>query len=584
MELFLIPLVGITGLYFIKKQDEKKKTTESFSKQNDLPNTDVPDNNYPDNIMNNNNLDPTSKLMNINKYDNQFAYTDKYFTNSSKNQNEDSTKYTCMTGETVNIDYFKHNNMVPFFGSKSHANNASNSNEATLDKYTGAGSQHNTKKESSCLFQPSTNNEWSYGMPSTTDFIQSRQNPSSKMSNVKLFEPIQVGPGIGLKADQISGDQGYNNGMMARESWMDKTVDELRPLNKQKSSGTLLYGHEGPAKSYITELGSIGTVEKNRVTKTFELGRDRLFTTTGIEKGETLRPENIERFVNRSTTSSDYIGNAGYLTSAQQMDSNYLPSRHIENGSIPMLPANAHGRNYANEYDYGNKSNTIYRNNRSINENTDYFGAIGGTIKKIISPILDVIKPSRREDIVVKLRPYQNLKGPISASLNQYDAPDITNRETMENSLHHLNFTGSNLGSYQQNGIRQPQNARDITNNVYYGGNANSQPKPRTYDAEYNQRNNTNKSSTIDGRMSMGNLNVMGNSMNMTSKKKDDLITNIRQVHGNRMIIQSPSVNEMGLVQGLDHHNHSKSQENRNEGLHNQLNENPYHYDITNIL
>ena len=154
----------------------------------------------------------------------------------------------------------------------------------------------------------------------------------------------------------------------------------------------------------------------------------------------------------------------------------------------------------------------------------------------------------------------------------------------MENSLHHLNFTGSNLGSYQQSGIRQPQNARDITNNVYYGGNANSQPKPRTYDAEYNQRNNTNKSSTIDGRMSMGNLNVMGNSMNMTSKKKDDLITNIRQVHGNRMIIQSPSVNEMGLVQGLDHHNHSKSQENRNEGLHNQLNENPYHYDITNIL
>ena len=54
----------------------------------------------------------------------------------------------------------------------------------------------------------------------------------------------------------------------------------------------MLYGLEGPAKSYITELGSIGTVEKNRVTKTFELGQDRLLTTTGIEKGETI--ERIE--------------------------------------------------------------------------------------------------------------------------------------------------------------------------------------------------------------------------------------------------------------------------------------------------
>ena len=49
--------------------------------------------------------------------------------------------------ESVDSNYFQHNNMVPFFGSKSHSNNNSNSNEATLDNYTGAGSQYNTKKE-----------------------------------------------------------------------------------------------------------------------------------------------------------------------------------------------------------------------------------------------------------------------------------------------------------------------------------------------------------------------------------------------------------------------------------------------------
>ena len=180
MELFLIPLVGITGLYFIKKQDEKKKTTKNFTKQEDLPNVNVPDPNYSDI-----GTDLTSKLININKYDNQFAYTDKYFTDPIKTTRKTKTKsdvpiYRSVTGETDDINYFQHNNMVPFFGSKSHSNNAANSKEATLDKYTGAGSQFNVKKESSSMFHPSTNNERAYGMPSTTDFVQSRQNPSSK--------------------------------------------------------------------------------------------------------------------------------------------------------------------------------------------------------------------------------------------------------------------------------------------------------------------------------------------------------------------------------------------------------------------
>ena len=591
MELFLIPFVGIAGLYFIKKQDEKRNI-ENFSKKEDLPNINTPDKNYSDTYQKQNTTDYTSNLINVNKYDNQFAYTDKYFTNSTdldkkQEQKNTPTEYKSVTGKIVDINYFQHNNMVPYFGSKSHSNNKSNSNEATLDNYTGSGSQYKIKKESSPMFQPSINNEWANGMPSTTDFIQSRQNPSSKMANVKLFEPMQVGPGLGLSSDQKSSDQGYNNGMMARELWIDKNVDQLRSSNKTKSSGTTLYGREGPAKSYVSELGTIGIVEKNRVDKTFELGRDRLFTTTGVEKGQTLRPTTIERMVNRSTTSTDYIGNAGYSNSTKQMDSNYLPSRNIQNGPLPMLPANARGRNFANENDYGIKSNVSYANNRSINEKNDYFGIIGGTIKNILSPILDVLRPSRRENVLVNLRPYQDIKSSISSSytFNEYDVPDITNRETMENSLNHMNITGSNLGAYQQTGITTPSKSRDITNSQYYSGNASSaNSKPRTYEAEYNQRNNDNKSSTIHGRMSVGNLKLMGNTMNMTSKSNDDLLLNTRPVHGNRLTSMAPSINSMGITQGMDHNVNSKSQSDRNDGLHTQLNDNPYHYDINNIL
>ena len=41
-------------------------------------------------------------------------------------------------------------------------------------------------------------------------------------------------------------------------------------------------GHEGPAKSRITNVGILGTFQKNRPETAFEWGQDRLFTTTGV--------------------------------------------------------------------------------------------------------------------------------------------------------------------------------------------------------------------------------------------------------------------------------------------------------------
>ena len=170
-----------SGIIFYKNQDEKRNI-ENFSKKEDLPNINTPDKNYTE-AYQTQDTDYTSNLMNVNKYDNQFAYTDKYFTKSTnldkKKEGKDTpTEYKSVKGKMVDINYFQHNNMVPYFGSKSHSNNDSNSNEATLLKYTGAGSQYKIKKESSPMFQPSINNQWANGMPSTTDFVRSRQNPS----------------------------------------------------------------------------------------------------------------------------------------------------------------------------------------------------------------------------------------------------------------------------------------------------------------------------------------------------------------------------------------------------------------------
>lgn len=247
MEIMILPLIGIAGLYMIKKQDEKNK--ESFE---DLPNTNVPDMNYPSNKES----DRTSSLTTQNKYTDSSTYTDKYFNESLTKESESGGQFMSLTGQPVDMSYFRHNNMAPYFGSKSHSNNHSNATESQLDHQNGSGSQHISKKEQSPMFSAGQNNDWTHGMPSTTDFIQSRVNPSSKMTGIKPFEPTQVGPGLGIGANVKAGNEGFNNGMMARDKWIDKNVDDLRVSNKQKASGLGMLGYEGPAKSYITERGN----------------------------------------------------------------------------------------------------------------------------------------------------------------------------------------------------------------------------------------------------------------------------------------------------------------------------------------
>ena len=580
MEIMLLPLIGIAGLYMIKKQDEKKK--ESFE---NLPNTNIPDMNYPSNQES----ERTSLLSTQNKYNDSSTYTDKYF-NQSHINNSNEEQYKSLTGQTVDMSYFRHNNMAPFFGSKSHSNNAANATESLLDHQTGSGSQHISKKEQSPMFSPGQNNDWTHGMPSTTDFIQSRVNPSNKLTGIKPFEQIQVGPGLGIGANVKVSNDGLNNGMMARDKWIDKNVDDLRAKNKQKASGLGLLGYEGPAKSYVTERGNIGIVEKNRVNKTFEQGQERLLTTTGLEKGHTLRPIQVERSVNRPDTTTDYIGAAGFKNASHQMEgmTEYRESSNIQLESLPLLPAYAAGRGGAYDADYGSKSTTSYHNNRTVsNEPQSYFGAIGGTFGSLFSPILDVLRPSRRENTIGSLRPYQNAKTPVSNSYiyNPHDKPDTTNRELTENSKHHMNMNGSRFGGYQTTNVNMPKTIKETTNNNDYIGNAQSAfSKPRTYDAEYAQECNNLKSSVINGRLVQGNMKLMNSNVNMTSKDKEAIMLNIRP-SDRKLSSQIPDINSMGIVQGNTFSSNLSIQTDRTDGsVLKQLQDNPYKLDMLSGL
>ena len=603
-----IPLVALSGLYVIKNQNKKK---EDFSNHSKLPNTNTPDSNYSvENQIESVEPQQTSELSHNNRYDNGGGvYTDKYFTQQQPSQSELSKEpeYLSLTGEKVGGDYFHHNNMVPFFGGNLKTSSIHESaNESILDNAVGAGSQSTKKQEQSPLFAPGENLQWAHGMPNQSDFIKSRINASNKMANVNPFKQESVAPGLGL-GYTTEGSGGFNSGMEQRDLWKPKTADELRVDNNPKSSGHMLYGYEGPADSHIKNIGTsehMGIMEKHRPERAFEFDqrnvegfsnnneRDigRLFVTGGAEKGQTMRAVPVARHVSRPETSVSYTGAAGH-----QNDGTYIPGKYMEStnqqlGPVQLGVANAQGRNLPTESDFGIKSKKAYPNNRTVNKQDSYFGLVSGSIGAAVAPLIDILRPSRKENVVGTLRPYQNpgTTVPQSYIFNPEDKLSTTIRETTENSKNHLNINSNqNGGAYQVTDHQVAQTARNETGDFYYAGvaSAGSGTKEQTsYAAGYNQRNNDIKSSTIQGYMVKGNMALMNHETNVRQVSRDDMLKNNREVTGT-MPYKTPDASTMGRLSGNEKGLYSNIQTDRsNPEFLTSLHSNPYVQDHRKAL
>lgn len=525
-----IPILALGGLYFSFKEDKQNKN-EGFQTNEELPNTDIPDVNYPeDKIFENSELEQTARLSTINQYDTPSVYTDKYFNKPLYPESSGTKTFTSMTGNQVDAQYFNHNNMTPFFGSKQRSQILdSESCEGILDSFSGAGTQFINKSEQSPLFSPGENYHHAFGAPNENDFYQSRVNPSSRMANVKPFETQNVGPGLGL-GNSNEGSGGYNSGMALRESWMPKNVDEMRTINNKRSSGISLLGHEGAAASYIQSApttSDIGRLEKNRVERTWDMGHgERYFTTTGVEKRPTLHAIPIDRNVNRPETTTSYSGIAGSKLPETYTKGEYMESKHMDLGTVPLGVASITGKQSGTEHDYEIKAKQAYPNNRSsvpTDTNETYFGALGSAIGAVVSPLLDELRPSRKENVLGTLRPYQNASTGISNSylFNPADRAPPTIRETTENNKYTAGINkNQNGGAYMTTDHNAPKQQRDTTSTTYVGsvGASSGTKEIRPVDAEYRQRNNDIKSSTIKGYMVQGNLSLNNNQINMRNR------------------------------------------------------------------
>jgi hypothetical protein len=611
-----VPLIALGGMYIIsnqKNEDCTKKEIRKFTQENFvnmgtrtnlatkqserfgnyLPNIDNPPQNFP--VSNINQLVDT-----VQNYPNPNVATDKYFNQNLYQQKErqgvtigqNPQQIFSLTGNYLDSEQFKHNNMMPFNGGKVKGRTYDmNITESVLDNMIGSGSQTIKKIEQAPLFKPEDNMQWAYGMPNQSDFYQSRVNPGMKNNNVKPFDTVMVGPGLD-KGYGINGSNGYNSGMEARDKWLPKTVDELRVDTNPKLEYQLL-GHEGPADSFIKTASTtqmLGRVEKQRPDTFFINTQDRWLTTTGASKGETLRPLQEMGVVRRNDIPIDYMGPAGAIdVKATTAPQNFEPSKRHEVIAGNINHSSAAGRGGHTDKDAFLRSHTNYENHRSTVKQPDTLrSGFSGAIGAVVAPIMDIFRPTRKDETINNVRVYGEgassiSKGPV------YNPQETTPTTIKETTLYAPTFNINNQkdGIYVNNYTSPDLTQRDTTSSEYFtaaGGYATGYGD-MNYDAAYRQHNNDIKSQTINNRPNQGGTQIFNQQMHINCNKSDcDRLDGRVNPAYSKLSSLPPSVQTYGAIHAPQYYNECAGCDRINPDILSAFKSNPYVHSLTSAV
>lgn len=516
-------------------------------------------------------------------------YHDKYLVNPEPKEYSSNTmnnsQFVSMSGEMKSQNDMTHNNMTPFYRGNQTGNSLADSDrlsQSILDNYTGSGSQLIEKTEMGSMFQPQENMQNVYGTQNASDFMQSRVNPSLRMANVKPWQEERVAPGLNLGYTSNGSDIGFNSGLEAQDSWMPKSVDDLRTSNNPKMTYSL-DGHMGPASHPIQNRGHQGKVIKKTPDRFYVNDKDRWFTTTGQVKESSQRSEQLLEENNRSNTSVSYFG----PRNSDRVQENYVRSEKEESKrqTLPPTPVlnltgcgGSETHNPASELGYGKNSYFAYANNRDTT-NTGIMGNIysNSLLANIVDPVVKMVRPTRKSNHVGNIRETGNV-AVMNAQpqlINPYDKPAVTNREMNSTKLdfNHLNVQRQNEGGHTSNPHELLETNRVSTNYEAYGiAGANQNEGVRLYDSAYRQTFNENKQHI--GRTNMGNMNIHNPYMNVRQKENDRENNRGHAVY--RPSVSSPSPGLLGVQDRLPQNYANQSDDRLDSNLLQAFKNNPY--------
>lgn len=524
-----IPLIALGSLYISSNKKCDRENFQVESNENNIPS--VPSGGNVQKQQTENYINPNDQRT---KYYDKNAVVEIGKTEQIKNQ---AHQFVSLTGETVSSTSFKHNNMQPFFGSKVKGKSVSESHEGILDGLGGVGSQQIQKQERGPLFKPSGDSKFINGAPNMNDFFLSRVNPSLRQANTKPWEEEHVAPGLN-GGNSSEGTGGFNSGMENRVAWTPKDVDELRVKTNPKMSYNL-NGLEGPANSRVKEMGALGKMEKHAPDTFFINDKARWLVTNGGHLKDTVRSKQVEKDVTRPDTTTDYTGimstGSGNVSAASAPE-NYQDALKQQLAGQSVLGGVHSNKNAGVNDDYGSKGFEVVNNNRNTSKQPESSGFIngGGLIGSIMSPLLDALRPSRKENVLTNLRECGNFNGGNKASYldNQKDSMPSTIRELNGNRMQ-LNVQGQSDGAYHVTEHQKVFNRRDTTNYESYGNMTSNKHMSVSHESTLNQHDNPYKESTVYNRFQHGCNGQFNNGINMQTQKFESDRNN------NRMFVPS---------------------------------------------
>ena len=435
MESLLVSSLVGTGVNLNKNGKNNRKQNTSTTVFKDPSQNSIYSSNYSKNTAN---IERDLATKNFRKSRNtlQTNVVPQQFNNNIINQNSTSIKYlqkntqesnnsykSTLSGQVINKEQFKQKN-VPFFGS--HIKQSQfNDNNNILDNHTGT--ENFTKRKSAPLpmFEPTKEINFQ-NTTDRNDEMSNRHVPSRFKKNELPFEQVRVGPGMDEDLTAPSG--GFHQD--TRDFIIPKSIDELRPASNPQISykGRVIPGKAPSGKSSLKP-----NIAKNRPDTFFLNSEDRYFTTVGGVEKQTARSCHVMKDTNRKD-SKNYTGSAAPASIKKD------PNRPLYKKSTKIQapetgPRNLFKKGIKND-DHGKGSINLGTNERDITQKRTHTTNITTAVKSILAPLLDVMKTTKKENVVGNNRQTGNLGSSRVTKNVAWDPNDIARTTIKETNIH----------------------------------------------------------------------------------------------------------------------------------------------------
>jgi hypothetical protein len=207
-----------------------------------------------------------------------------------------------------------------------------------------------------------------------------------------------------------------------------------------------------------------------------------------------------------------------------------------------------------------------------------------GAIGAVIAPIMDIFKPTRKDETIHNVRIYGEAQQAVPKGY-VYNPLDSTPTTLKETTMYSPEFRIDNqkesmyVNNYSAPGLTQ----RDTTSSEYFtaaGGYASAYGD-MSYDAAYRQHNNDIKSQTIYNRPNQGGMQIFNQEMNVNCKDDCDRFEGRVNPAFSKMASLPPSVQTYGAIHAPQYYNECQMCDRIQPDILNAFRNNPYTHSLT---